>query len=110
MTCCVILQIRGNEKAGLRRSVNLFRVVVCFSFGFLPLFDETQELVACSGIFQKHSAECRGGRDGIGFLHPAQNHATVLRLYDDCDPQRVEGLLDTVANLYSQALLYLQAA
>ena len=73
------------------------------------LFDQIEELVAGTRIFQEHARESGCRRDGIRFFYAAQLHASVVGLDDDGDAQGMQGLLDAVADLDRQALLDLQA-
>ena len=69
-----------------------------------------QELVAGLVGLQEDAREGRCRGDGVGFLDAAHGHAGVHRLDDDRDAERLQGILDAVADLLRQALLDLQAA
>ena len=52
----------------------------------------------------------RGDGGGVLFLDPAHHHAQVASLDHDADALRLDGFLDGLCDLHSQALLHLQAA
>ena len=73
------------------------------------LLNEFEELVAGLVTLEEDAGEGRCRGDGVGFLYAAHGHAGVHGFDDDGDAQRVQGLLDAVADLFGQAFLDLQA-
>ena len=76
---------------------------------FLKLFDQVQEFVAGTLVAKENTAEGRCGCYCIGLLHTSECHACVRRFNDYSNSQRVQGVLDAVADLSGETLLYLKA-
>lgn len=74
---------------------------------FCLLFEElVEELLTCLGVL-KGADVVHGGGVGILLGHAAHLHAEVTGFDDDHDTLRVEGILDTMGNLFGHALLHL---
>ena len=71
---------------------------------------QPHELTSGTLVLEEAAGERRGGCNGILLLHSAYLHAHVGSLYDNAHTQRMQGILDTVADLDGKPLLDLKTA
>lgn len=74
------------------------------------IVDQIEKLVSGPGRSEERAGESRGRGDGVGFLYSSDLHAGVRGFYHDGDAERLECVLDAIADFDGKPFLYLQSS
>ena len=87
-----------------------FESLATATAGLAGSVDQVQEFVAGAGRGEECAGECGGRGDGVGFLYSSDLHAGMGGFDDDGNAERMERVLDAIADFDGESFLDLEAS